>query len=274
MGGSEIHSRINCQSDPPDPPSTRMKYAVEMVTMARASVLLPRSSQNKKSSKVMQQATRSCRWMITDNTKETFEAPPDRCHYAVWQLEEAPTTGKRHVQAYVVLTQERTFKTMQKLYPGAHIEKARSSDASCVKYCQKEETRVEGPYVIGTLPERKAVKKSEYSKLLAYTEGSVCAEEVLRRIMRYYLENGICEPPEQRIKTLAVSILQANTYIADPIACVALETARARRIAQGIFERPEDYINRCYAPRKEVSQYKEGCPPSSPRSDSCTTETL
>lgn len=211
--------------------------------------------------------------MITDHTKETFAAPPDKCHYAVWQLEEAPSTGKRHVQAYVVLTQERTFKTMSKLYPGAHIEKARSSDAACLKYCQKEETRIHGPYVIGKLPERQEQKKSEYGKLLAYTEGSVCAEDVIRRIIRYYFEKGLCEPPEPRIRTLAVSILQANTYRSSPVAYTALETARAKRLAMSVLERPEDYIQRGYASTNNETSTCDTAP-NTPRTDAYSTDDI
>lgn len=205
--------------------------------------------------------------MITDHTKETFVASPDKLHFAVWQLEEAPTTGKKHVQAYIVFTQDRTIKTMQKLYPGAHIEKARSSCAACVKYCQKEETRVSGPYLIGKMPEKATEKRSEYTKLIAYSEGSVCAPDIIGRIIRYYLEKGLCEPPEQRIRTIAVSILQHNTYKTDPIAMKALETARAQRIAISILERPTDYLPYKNAyDREQAEAFNPRC--STPESES------
>lgn len=168
---------------------------------------------------------------------------PDKLHYAVWQLEECPTTNKRHVQGYVVFTQDRTFKTVTKLFPGAHIEKARSSDSACYKYCTKEETRVSGPFHYGERPKvREDLRKSDYMKLVAYTEGSLSVTDILARIIRFYFEQQRCEPPEIRIKTLATSIMMHNAYKYNPAIYSSIEMARAQRMSYGIFERPEDYI--------------------------------
>lgn len=201
---------------------------------------------------------RSCRWMVTDHTRETFEVPGEKLVYAVWQLELCPTTGKKHVQGYVVYSQERTFKTMKKLFPGAHVEKARSSDGACYKYCTKEETRHSGPYHIGARPKRREDEKTtDYKKLVAYTEGSVCVTDIIRRIIRYYFEQQRCEPPEVRIKTLASSIMMSNTYHHSESAYAALEAARADRIALSIFERPSDFLPSMYASKAHTSSSQE-----------------
>ena len=48
---------------------------------------------------------------------------------------------------------------VHKLYPGAHCEISRDFPA-CVKYCTKEESRIEGPWAKGELKTKENCKRN------------------------------------------------------------------------------------------------------------------
>lgn len=73
--------------------------------------------------------------------------------YLVYQVECCPSTQKFHLQMYVQYKAQVAFTTVQKQFPGAHIEAAKGSDIDNHAYCTKEDTRVDGPWEFG---ERKA----------------------------------------------------------------------------------------------------------------------
>lgn len=62
----------------------------------------------------------------------------------VYQREQGEE-GTQHIQGYCEFINARSFKSMKEILPRAHIEKCRDSDAS-ILYCQKEETRIAGPW--------------------------------------------------------------------------------------------------------------------------------
>jgi len=63
-----------------------------------------------------------------------------------FQLEKAPSTGLLHYQGCFSLNTREVFATVKNLLPGGtHIEPCQNWFAS-IKYCQKEESRVEGPW--------------------------------------------------------------------------------------------------------------------------------
>lgn len=88
-----------------------------------------------------------------------------------YQVEKAPTTGQLHCQCFVTFkdaivpeqARQRLLKTLEtlKLYP-SNVEPAKNPIASCI-YCQKEDTRVVGPVLIGNLPRvtKRAAKEPE-----------------------------------------------------------------------------------------------------------------
>lgn len=58
--------------------------------------------------------------------------------YYVIGLEVAPDTGTKHIQGYIFYTKSRTFKTLKRLFPTAHIEKAKGSPNQNREYCIKD----------------------------------------------------------------------------------------------------------------------------------------
>lgn len=75
-----------------------------------------------------------------------------RCTFAVWQMELAPDTLAPHYQGYMELDTQVAFSTLH-LFEGletAHFESRRGTQAQAIAYCQKEDSRMDGPYTWGT----------------------------------------------------------------------------------------------------------------------------
>ncbi len=61
----------------------------------------------------------------------------------------APGAGNRHFQAYLVVGRPARLPQVKGLAPGAHLEIARGSDQQNLEYCNKEDTRLWGPFEHG-----------------------------------------------------------------------------------------------------------------------------
>lgn len=77
----------------------------------------------------------------------------------VYQYEACPTTGRRHIQGYIVFENARMGSSVKKLLGrwsghNAHLIVALGSPTKNTEYCTKLETRIPGtqPYVFGELP--------------------------------------------------------------------------------------------------------------------------
>jgi len=88
-------------------------------------------------------------WFLTINNPSSDELPKHpKERYAVWQKE---MVNAPHLQACIVLTQQVSFSTIKKLYPGAHIQRTKAL-SKAIQYCQKIESRIDGPWQRGTPP--------------------------------------------------------------------------------------------------------------------------
>jgi len=79
---------------------------------------------------------------------------------ATWymsQLEKGKETGTVHIQAALGFANPVWSNTIKKIFPGAHIERAKAP-AHAWAYCSKEDTRVEGPVTYGVPPAQRNVK--------------------------------------------------------------------------------------------------------------------
>lgn len=163
----------------------------------------------------------SNRWMITVHEAHAGMAwefePDEHIAYAAWQKERAPSTGNLHWQIYVRYTNSKRFTTVTRLWPdGTHIEIAERNEEYCRNYCNKEDTRVEGPFQYK--PEnydpqagqqgRRTDLQDIYNQLKGGATLAVIAEQYPADVIRYH--NGIKsmqllvapKPPLQRDITL------------------------------------------------------------------------
>lgn len=105
---------------------------------------------------------RSLGWCFTANIPQYWERPEgvfedliQEAEYMVCQIEKAPTTGQLHIQGYIWFQSARTLQSVKnkiKEWCGieAHLEKARGSPQQNKDYCTKEESRVDGPWEMGS----------------------------------------------------------------------------------------------------------------------------
>lgn len=87
-----------------------------------------------------------------NNPQDELSFDLERVSYAIYQYEQAPTTGTLHIQGYLYLKNPTTFNGARGLLPtGSHIEVARDPEAA-IRYCSKEDTRIAGPIEHGKRP--------------------------------------------------------------------------------------------------------------------------
>ena len=84
------------------------------------------------------------RWCFTlnnyteeDITRLNAWLVPKICVFAIVGKEVADTTGTPHLQGFAHFRAKKTFRAMQKLLPGAHVEIARGTDYENDVYCRK-----------------------------------------------------------------------------------------------------------------------------------------
>lgn len=92
-------------------------------------------------------------WSVTINNfeeeeEETFKRHALECEYAVYQIEMGKE-GTIHLQGCVYYKNPRVWP--KKVFPRAHLESEKVKGA-LIRYCQKEETRIRGPYEFGKKP--------------------------------------------------------------------------------------------------------------------------
>lgn len=84
-----------------------------------------------------------------------YDRPDDKgLVYMVCQVEKAPGTGKVHIQGYMSFSARTSLANLKRMFSaGAHWEVARGTPKENQEYCQKEKSRLAGPWEYGTLPQ-------------------------------------------------------------------------------------------------------------------------
>lgn len=118
-------------------------------------------------------------YAFTNDHRTAEWLPANRVQAYAGQVERCPTSGREHLQFCVRFTKNVTFQTVKRLCgDGAHIELVRKPRDAWA-YCQKEETRVDGPWVTGT-PDLRSRKEERtllrVSALAGKTFAEVCDE--------------------------------------------------------------------------------------------------
>jgi len=104
---------------------------------------------------------RSRNWVLTINYKESNPMTNEELLniitdikgivYTSFQLEQGEQ-GTYHHQVYISFTNAKSFETIKKIFPTAHIEKMRRTPRQASDYCLKEDTRIEDSVSWGELP--------------------------------------------------------------------------------------------------------------------------
>lgn len=148
----------------------------------------------------MTRNTRSKYWLLTFWSQETvenhqsyfkkiFEENGERIQYLIYQIEKSPDTGRNHIQAYICLRDRVRISGIKKLVQDetVHCETRRGSHEEARDYCSKEDTRVDGPYVLGEDPGSRKRKLDDIKQRI--DEGATdldIADEYFGQWCRYY----------------------------------------------------------------------------------------
>lgn len=85
---------------------------------------------------------RGSRWCFTYFGDDKPDFDDSWMTFLCFQLEQAPMTGRRHYQGFLITQGTVRLKRLLGWLPGSHFEKARGTNAQCRDYCRKEESAV------------------------------------------------------------------------------------------------------------------------------------
>lgn len=90
--------------------------------------------------------SRSARWCFTHNNADCGWRPqwdPNTMSYIVWEVETAPTTGRKHIQGYVRMKERRTISVLKLMMRCSelHLEIAKGSEQQNREYCTKDRAK-------------------------------------------------------------------------------------------------------------------------------------
>lgn len=89
-------------------------------------------------------------WCFTlNNPQEELAFDASIVAYATWQKERGDQ-GTEHYQGYVEFKTRRRLGFVRSIIPRAHWEIRRGSAEQAISYCNKEESRIAGPYTFGS----------------------------------------------------------------------------------------------------------------------------
>lgn len=96
-------------------------------------------------------------WSITINNPTSEEIfhfksfTENNCVHGKFQIEKGEENGTEHLQGCIYFKNERTFNSMKRTFPRAHIERARNY-SQLEAYCGKAKTRIGEPWEFGKKP--------------------------------------------------------------------------------------------------------------------------
>lgn len=78
----------------------------------------------------------------------------ERVKCACVQKEKCPETGKEHYQGFCMFVKPMRYSSIKELLKcdSAHLEKTKGTPLQAWEYCEKEESRIDGPWKYGDKP--------------------------------------------------------------------------------------------------------------------------
>ncbi len=165
------------------------------------------------------------RWLFTLFDYENPDLPNlfikenHNVRYAIWQLEKCPETGREHFQGYVVFRRTQRLAACRKFFDGkGHWEAARGSDAQCIAYCSKKETKLDGPWEFGSQATNQG-KRNEMEEVKVLIDGGSSEREIASehfgcfvRYHRGFREYRRISSDERDFKTIVIVLWGGSGY--------------------------------------------------------------
>lgn len=149
------------------------------------------------SSEIIDESYQARRYVLTLNNPEKhgFEDDESMCDYiqnlehfkySMFQREKGNIGGTEHFQIFIIFTVGKRFKTIKNLFPSAHIEKAQGTNVQARDYCSKSDTRVSGPYELGTFAEERS--RTDITNLLSMVREGKSNFEIMQLFPNQYMK--------------------------------------------------------------------------------------
>lgn len=139
-------------------------------------------------------ALQATRWCFTFNNPDgdirgDFNVAREHIRYAIFQLEMGEN-GTIHFQGYVEFTRTRRLAFCRRILDGAHWEPARGTRDHNHQYCSKEETRIDGPWEIGTFEPLKQGERTDLKKLQTDIDAGCSLPKIARENFSAFIRYG------------------------------------------------------------------------------------
>jgi len=129
----------------------------------------------------------SFKWFVTifpDTHPWTFpEKLPKGVKYMKGQLEECPTTSRKHYHVVMYLTTKQAFTWVQtNVFDGHKVNcQVIRNDTAADRYVEKDASRIAGPWVLGKEPDR----RSNITGFLSREPATPIPSEQIQKYMQY-----------------------------------------------------------------------------------------
>lgn len=101
----------------------------------------------------------------------------------IWQKEKGES-GTEHFQGYIEFTKKMSFKAIKEvLGERAHVEQRMGTREQAINYCQKADTRIDGPWTFGDMKLDKPGKQGDRSDLKDACEVLICGGKNIEESM-------------------------------------------------------------------------------------------
>lgn len=162
-----------------------------------------------------------------------------RIKYLICQEEKCPETGRLHLQGYVELTRSIRFPAIKQLLgfgDHVHLEPRRGNRDQAKAYCEKEESRVSGPYY---WPSKEAYGKGGQGRRSDIDDA---CEELLQHRDMSQLPNSLVVKYHKGFDRLLSLTAKPRKYDPDnPVECIILWGAAGTGKSQEAYRIANNY---------------------------------
>lgn len=125
------------------------------------------------------------------NFNNTINNQSNKIKYLVYQKELCPTSGKQHFQCYCEFENKIRFAAVKKIFgSNIHFENRFGTREQARNYCMKEESRIEGPWELGTFKPSEQGKRNDLLNMYDLIKDGADSEELVESnpvcYMRFY----------------------------------------------------------------------------------------
>lgn len=153
-------------------------------------------------------------WRTPTDLKAAISIHLPEIKYIGWQIERSTSTDHLHVQGYLELSKRlRRNQVTRIVGRGTHLERRKGTRTQARDYVRKEETRVDGPFEIGTWENEAPTKNQTLETIKVAIQEGKKISDIANENFGLYLRHGkmfthykllISKPREEKTKVIVV----------------------------------------------------------------------